>query len=131
MALRFSLFICVFSLCFIGDFSAISAQRDDEDMTIKTMEEFSGYPIHEPIYPNSLSSLSVNSESLQKQVNLISKSQYSNFFFGSVYCVFLNFVIKIESWVTRAYEDVILVNSELGLNFLFIENKLKKIMNNK
>ncbi|OIT22428.1 PREDICTED: ureidoglycolate hydrolase [Nicotiana attenuata] len=69
MALRFSIFIFTISLCFIFDFQAISAQRDDEDVTIKTMEEFSGYPIHEPIYPNSLSSLSVNSDSLQKQID--------------------------------------------------------------
>ncbi|XP_060181306.1 ureidoglycolate hydrolase-like [Lycium barbarum] len=70
MALRFSLFLFIFSLCFICDFTAISAQRDDEDMVIKTMEEFSGYPIHEPNnYPNTLSSLSVNSETLQKQID--------------------------------------------------------------
>ncbi|KAH0640380.1 hypothetical protein KY285_036966 [Solanum tuberosum] len=33
------------------------------------MEEFSGYPIHEPKYPNPLSSLSVNSDTLQKQID--------------------------------------------------------------
>uniref|UniRef100_M1B7S0 N-carbamyl-L-amino acid amidohydrolase n=1 Tax=Solanum tuberosum TaxID=4113 RepID=M1B7S0_SOLTU len=67
MALRFSLFIFIFSLHFICDFPGIFGH--DEGMTIKTMEEFSGYPIHEPKYPNSLSSLSVNSDTLQKQID--------------------------------------------------------------
>ncbi|KAK4732499.1 hypothetical protein R3W88_025487 [Solanum pinnatisectum] len=67
MALRFSLFIFIFSLYFICDFPGIFGH--DEDRTIKTMEEFSGYPIHEPKYPNSLSSLSVNSDTLQKQID--------------------------------------------------------------
>lgn len=69
MALRFSLFIFIISLYFISDFPGIFGH--DEDMTIKTMEEFSGYQIHEPKYPNSLS---VNSDTLQKQVILAKKS---------------------------------------------------------
>nr|XP_004247652.3 ureidoglycolate hydrolase [Solanum lycopersicum] len=64
MALRFSLFIFIISLYFISDFPGIFGH--DEDMTIKTMEEFSGYQIHEPKYPNSLS---VNSDTLQKQID--------------------------------------------------------------
>ncbi|XP_055811679.1 uncharacterized protein LOC129881513 [Solanum dulcamara] len=74
-ALRFSLFIFIFSLYFICDFPGIFSH--DEDMTIKTMEEFSGYPIHEPNYPNSLSSLSVNSETLQKQDSNLNKLELS------------------------------------------------------
>lgn len=76
MALRFSLFLFIFSQYFICDFPGIFGH--DEDMTIKTMEEFSGYQIHEPNKPNSLSSLSVNSETLQKQVILAKKK--SNLF---------------------------------------------------
>ncbi|KAL3329007.1 hypothetical protein AABB24_036225 [Solanum stoloniferum] len=67
MALRFPLFVFIFSLYFICDFPGIFGH--DEDRTIKTMEEFSGYPIHEPKYPDSLSSLSVNSDTLQKQID--------------------------------------------------------------
>ncbi|CAN4091190.1 unnamed protein product [Withania somnifera] len=66
MALRFSLFLFIFALYFICDFPLIYGQRTDEDITVKTMEEFSGYPIHEPNYLNSLS---VNSDTLQKQID--------------------------------------------------------------
>jgi hypothetical protein len=49
--------------------SAIIAHQD-EDPTTKTMEDFSGYPIHEPhnFIQNFVSSLSVDTQSLQKQV---------------------------------------------------------------
>ncbi|CAN4120455.1 unnamed protein product [Withania somnifera] len=69
MALRFSLFLFISSFYFISDFPGIYGQRNDEDVAIKTMEEFSGYPIHEPNYPNTLSSLYVNSDTLQKQID--------------------------------------------------------------
>ncbi|KAI5649386.1 hypothetical protein M9H77_35391 [Catharanthus roseus] len=36
------------------------------------MEDFSGYPIHETHFPNSLSSLSVDTENLQKQIDELS-----------------------------------------------------------
>ncbi|GMY27220.1 ureidoglycolate hydrolase isoform X2 [Fagus crenata] len=50
--------------------SAIIAHQD-EDPTTKTMEDFSGYPIHEPHYfiQNFVSSLSVDTQSLQKQID--------------------------------------------------------------
>ena len=65
-ALRFSLLTLLpFCLCC---FPEITALKDGEDPTIKTMEDFSGYPIHEPYFPNAVSSLSVDIHSLQKQV---------------------------------------------------------------
>lgn len=71
MALRFSLFILspllLFCCC-----HGIKAQKDGEDPTIKTMEDFSGYPIQEPHFFNSLSSLSVDTQSLQKQIDELS-----------------------------------------------------------
>ncbi|KAH7843093.1 hypothetical protein Vadar_012522 [Vaccinium darrowii] len=71
MALRFSLFILspllLFCCC-----HGIKAQKDGEDPTIKTMEDFSGYPIQEPHFLNSLSSLSVDTQSLQKQIDELS-----------------------------------------------------------
>lgn len=50
--------------------SAIIAHQD-EDPTTKTMEDFSGYPIHEPhnFIQNFVSSLSVDTQSLQKQID--------------------------------------------------------------
>lgn len=56
-------------LLLVCSFSAISAHKD-EDPSIRTMEEFSGYPIHEPhsSFTGSVSSLSVDAQSLQKQV---------------------------------------------------------------
>lgn len=54
-------------------FHAIAAYNDGQDPTAKTMEEFSGYPIHEPDLPNSASSsLSVDTTSLQKQIEELS-----------------------------------------------------------
>lgn len=68
MAPRISLLIL--SLCIsVG----ISSQSDEYDATIKTMEEFSGYQIHEPILlDSSTSPLSVHTESLQKQIDELS-----------------------------------------------------------
>lgn len=56
---------------FFYSFSAVLA---DDDETAKTMEEFSGYPIHESHLwsRNSLHLLSVDSQSLQKQINELS-----------------------------------------------------------
>lgn len=112
MALRFSLFIFIISLYFISDFPGIFGH--DEDMTIKTMEEFSGYQIHEPKYPNSLS---VNSDTLQKQVILAKKSLSFVTVFSWICC---------KNWIfsdKRAYQDVVLVNSELGFCLLWKTNK--------
>ncbi|XP_019180746.1 PREDICTED: ureidoglycolate hydrolase [Ipomoea nil] len=67
---RFSLlFIFFFSIAALG---GLSAYNNEQDSTIKTMEEFSGYPIHEPHFPNSVSSLSVDTLSLQKQIDELS-----------------------------------------------------------
>lgn len=69
MALRFSALVLSLSLCLLSsNFGVISSQKDDHDSTIKTMEEFSGYQINEPHFHDSLSSLSVDTETLQKQV---------------------------------------------------------------
>ncbi|KAF8388188.1 hypothetical protein HHK36_026854 [Tetracentron sinense] len=72
MALRFSLVVLLtlFSSCC---FSAILAHRD-EDPTTKIMEEFSGYPTHEShsCISNSVSSISVETESLQQQIDELS-----------------------------------------------------------
>lgn len=68
MAPRISLLIL--SLYFLG---RISSQSNEHDATIKTMEEFSGYQIHEPRLQDSSSpsSLSVDTDSLQRQVALL------------------------------------------------------------
>ncbi|KAE9455400.1 hypothetical protein C3L33_12692, partial [Rhododendron williamsianum] len=73
MALRFSLLVLspLFLLCCCH---GIKAHKGGEDpATIKTMQDFSGYPIHEePHLPNSLSLLSVDTLSLQKQIDELS-----------------------------------------------------------
>ncbi|CAL1396465.1 unnamed protein product [Linum trigynum] len=61
-------------LCLIC--SLVSAQTN-EDATIKTMEDFSGYPLHESNNPfdgsSSLpTSLSVDGDSLQRQIDELS-----------------------------------------------------------
>ncbi|KAL5542167.1 hypothetical protein UlMin_009877 [Ulmus minor] len=71
MSLRFSQFaLLLFLLCSI---TGIEADRD-EDPTIKTMEDFSGYPIHEShsFISTAASSLSVDAQSLQKQIDELS-----------------------------------------------------------
>ncbi|XP_047334227.1 ureidoglycolate hydrolase [Impatiens glandulifera] len=66
---RCSLLLTIFPLiCF----SSIAAYNDGQDPIAKTMEEFSGYPIHEPNFPNSVSSLSVDATSLQNQIEELS-----------------------------------------------------------
>ncbi|KAK4478164.1 hypothetical protein RD792_017446 [Penstemon davidsonii] len=67
MALRLSTLLVL--LYFIYGFVVISSHKDEYDPTIKTMEDFSGYPIHEPEFQDSLSSLSVDTESLQRQID--------------------------------------------------------------
>lgn len=67
MALRFFIHFLL-SVYFVYGFSIDYAHQDEEDQTIKIMEDFSGYPIHETHFSNSLSSLSVDTENLQKQV---------------------------------------------------------------
>ncbi|GFZ14229.1 ureidoglycolate amidohydrolase [Actinidia rufa] len=68
--LRF-LLLTLLPFCFCC-FPEITALKDGEDPTIKTMEDFSGYPIHEPHFPNTVSSLSVDIHSLQKQIDELS-----------------------------------------------------------
>ncbi|KDO45906.1 hypothetical protein CISIN_1g0484612mg, partial [Citrus sinensis] len=57
-------------------FCSISAiyAKANEDTTIRTMEAFSGYPIHESnsFVTNLVSSLSVDTETLQKQIDELS-----------------------------------------------------------
>ncbi|GFP94123.1 ureidoglycolate hydrolase [Phtheirospermum japonicum] len=54
-------------------FVAISSQTDEyDDPTTKTMEAFSGYQIHEPSIQGSFSSLSVDTQSLQEQIDELS-----------------------------------------------------------
>ncbi|KAK1566760.1 hypothetical protein Q3G72_003891 [Acer saccharum] len=67
-------------LFIFGSISAISA-HENEDPTIKTMEAFSGYPIHESnsLVSDFVSSLSVETQTLQNQ------SDFTIFDFGDVY----------------------------------------------
>ncbi|KAL1536099.1 ureidoglycolate amidohydrolase [Salvia divinorum] len=54
-------------------FAGISSQSNEHDATIRTMEEFSGYQIHEPsFHDSSSSSLSVDTETLQSQIDELS-----------------------------------------------------------
>ncbi|OVA05311.1 Peptidase M20 [Macleaya cordata] len=71
MALRFSYVLHPFLLLL---FSSSILAHNEEDPTIQIMEEFSGYPIHEPhsSSSSSLSSLSVDTESLQRQIDELS-----------------------------------------------------------
>ncbi|EPS63396.1 hypothetical protein M569_11390, partial [Genlisea aurea] len=53
--------------------AATSSARDEFDTTAKTMEEFSGYSIHEPsCLDSSFSSIPVDTESLQKEIEELS-----------------------------------------------------------
>ncbi|KAM7485233.1 hypothetical protein LguiA_001242 [Lonicera macranthoides] len=74
MALRFSLLLLLFIPIFItSSFLVILAHKDEQqDPSIKTMEDFSGYPINEPQFPTSKSSLSVDIHNLQKQIDELS-----------------------------------------------------------
>ncbi|KAL6292167.1 hypothetical protein ACE6H2_000309 [Prunus campanulata] len=71
MSLKFSHSAII--VLFLCSFPAILAD-EDEDPTIKTMDDFSGYPIHEPhsCFQNTVSSLSVDTQSLQKQIDELS-----------------------------------------------------------
>ncbi|KAK6122709.1 hypothetical protein DH2020_043545 [Rehmannia glutinosa] len=61
------------SLYLLFNFVAISSQNDEYDQTTaKTMEAFSGYQIHESPFQGSFSSLSVDIESLQRQIDELS-----------------------------------------------------------
>ncbi|KAL7177750.1 hypothetical protein ACSBR2_031006 [Camellia fascicularis] len=71
MSLNFSL-LFLFPLFVFCCLPEIIAHKDGEDPTTKTMEDFSGYPIHEPHSQNPLSSLSVDTQSLQKQIDELS-----------------------------------------------------------
>ncbi|CAH1427020.1 unnamed protein product [Lactuca virosa] len=67
MVFRFRLVLYVLFVTFIA---CVQAQNVDEmDSTIKTMEEFSGYPLHEI---DSVSSFAVDSVNLQKQIDELS-----------------------------------------------------------
>ncbi|KAK3043462.1 hypothetical protein RJ639_002041 [Escallonia herrerae] len=68
-AFRYSLPLLLSLLCILP-FTEILVNSYEEDPTAKTMEDFSGYPIHEPPLPSN--SLSVNKESLQKQIDELS-----------------------------------------------------------
>ncbi|KAK6914047.1 Peptidase M20 [Dillenia turbinata] len=64
--------LLLFFICFV---SAIRAYTDEDDRTRKTLEEFSGYPSHDSHSCGSdptVSSLSVNKETLQKQIDELS-----------------------------------------------------------
>ncbi|GAV69613.1 Peptidase_M20 domain-containing protein [Cephalotus follicularis] len=52
--------------------SAQLAQNNEDPTTINTMEEFSGYPIHEPPHSFFSNSLSVDAQTLQKQIGELS-----------------------------------------------------------
>lgn len=71
MAQRFPLLpFLVLCLCSFASITGIAHQH--EDSTTQTMEDFSGYPIHEPhsfIQNFTSSSLSVDTESLQNQID--------------------------------------------------------------
>ncbi|KAL9408256.1 hypothetical protein AB3S75_046752 [Citrus x aurantiifolia] len=77
MSLRFcnshSLYHLLLVLVIFCSISAIYAKAN-EDPTIRTMEAFSGYPIHESnsFVTNLVSSLSVDTETLQKQIDALS-----------------------------------------------------------
>ncbi|KAF5941782.1 hypothetical protein HYC85_019424 [Camellia sinensis] len=71
MYLNFSL-LFLFPLFVFCCLPEIIAHKDGEDPTTKTMEDFSGYPIHETHSQNPLSSLSVDTQSLQKQIDELS-----------------------------------------------------------
>ncbi|CAA0829063.1 Ureidoglycolate hydrolase [Striga hermonthica] len=62
----------ILSLCFSFIFGAISSEKEEYDPTTKTMEAFSGYQIHEPPLEGSFSSLAVDIESLQGQIDELS-----------------------------------------------------------
>uniref|UniRef100_A0A1J3FFB3 Ureidoglycolate hydrolase n=1 Tax=Noccaea caerulescens TaxID=107243 RepID=A0A1J3FFB3_NOCCA len=55
--------------------SSLAQQQHEPNPTIRTMEDFSGYPIHEPAQFGSInlaSSLSVDAQGLQKQIDELS-----------------------------------------------------------
>ncbi|KAK7847085.1 ureidoglycolate hydrolase [Quercus suber] len=71
MAQRFPL-LPFLVLCLCSSASIIGIAHQHEDSTTQTMEDFSGYPIHEPhsfIQNFTSSSLSVDTESLQNQID--------------------------------------------------------------
>ncbi|CAI9118272.1 OLC1v1019815C1 [Oldenlandia corymbosa var. corymbosa] len=72
-ALRFSLLQFLLSVYFFSFCPVNLAMNIEQDPLIKTMEDFSGYAIHEPQLSESLSSsLSVDTQNLQKQIDELS-----------------------------------------------------------
>lgn len=74
MAPRFSHSAAILLLFFLLPFTATFG-NSHEDPIIKTMEDFSGYPVHDShsFISNSLSSLSVDAQSLQNQIDELSR----------------------------------------------------------
>lgn len=67
-----TLFPSLLSCFFIFGFIVKLAHSYEDDPTIKTMEDFSGYPIHESHFSEPLSSLLVDTDNLQKQIDELS-----------------------------------------------------------
>lgn len=74
MAPRFSHSAAILLLFFLLPFTATFG-NSHEDPIIKTMEDFSGYPVHDShsFISNSLSLLSVDAQSLQNQIDELSR----------------------------------------------------------
>ncbi|XP_048430590.1 ureidoglycolate hydrolase-like isoform X2 [Pyrus x bretschneideri] len=74
MSLNIPRSVILLLLLLLCSFTAISA-HENEDPTIKTMEDFSGYPFHEShstSQSHTVSLLSVDTQSLQKQIDELS-----------------------------------------------------------
>lgn len=80
-----------------SNYVTVFCNKYEQDPVTKTMQDFSGYPIQDSHLPNSFSLLSVDSESLQKQVI----SRFLRFFYlfcsSVLYMLFKwNFLMYLE-----------------------------------
>ena len=114
MSLRFTNFAILLLSLFFFEFNATTLLEGNnhEDPTTKTMEDFSGYPIHEShsFISNALSSLSVDAQTLQNQV--IKTQFFFIFFFHFQYYQVSSFFIGLMSFVS--YFDIFCQIDELS-----------------
>lgn len=67
-----SLLLPALLLLFVVSSPSIFAHNDQQDPTVKTMEDFSGYPLHESPHSFVSTSLVVDTRTLQKQIDELS-----------------------------------------------------------
>ena len=119
---RSAILLLLLLLC---SFTAISA-HENEDPTIKTMEDFSGYPFHEShstSQSHTVSLLSVDTQSLQKQVLHLINLIVANWGLSALSVWLIGFCLIVS------YDCEILVCSFVHIWANFVDFWIGRLMN--